>query len=64
MKVLCGNCNAGVTSTSTKGELGMFDMWVNDNGIANLISVPQLEKDGFHATTDTLAEWLVYTPQG
>ena len=41
-KVLLGNCNAGIISTSTKDTLGMFDLWVNEKGIANLLSIPQL----------------------
>ena len=38
-------------------------MWVNENGTANLLSVPQLEKDGFRVTTNNLTEWVMYTPQ-
>ena len=33
------------------GEL--FNMWLVNNGIANLLSVPQLERDGFVLTYDT-----------
>ena len=42
----------------------MFEMWVNESGIANLLSIPQLEKDGFRVTSDTHRKWVVYTPQG
>ena len=63
-KTLRGNCNAGVTSTTMKGDFGMFEMWVNESGIANLLSILKLEKDSFRVTTDTLGEWVVYPPQG
>ena len=63
-KILRGNCNAGVASTTMKGDLGMFEMSVSKSGIANLLSIPQIEKNGFGVITDTLGEWLVYTPQG
>ena len=63
-KILRRNCNAGAISSTPKGDLGMFEMWVNESRIANLLSIPQLEKDGFRVVTDTLGEWVVYTPQG
>ena len=62
--VLRGNCNAGITTTSTKGQLGVFNMWLNKNGIANLFSILQLEADDFWVTCDMDMEWVVYTPQG
>ena len=50
---------------STKiGDLGVFKMWINEGGIANILSIPQLEKDGFRATSDTHGEWIVYSPGG
>ena len=45
--VLCENCNAGVTETNRKGYCGLFEFWLNEHGIANLLSILQLEKDGF-----------------
>ena len=39
-------------------------MWVDESGIENLLFIPQLGKDGFIITTDTLTEWVVYMPQG
>ena len=39
-------------------------MWLNNKGITNLLLIPQLETDGSRVTTDTLKEWVVYTPQG
>ena len=34
--VLRGNCNAGVTSTNVKGTYGLWEFWLNKQGIANL----------------------------
>ena len=46
------------------GDLGVFKMWINKGGIANLLSIPKLEKDGFCVTSDTHGEWIVYSPGG
>ena len=61
---LHGNCNAGVTATITKGYWGKFHMWVNENGMVNLISIPCLEEDGYNISYDTKKEWVVTTPKG
>ena len=37
---------------------------LNEKGIANLISIPELEADGYVIKTDTNGEWQVVTPQG
>ena len=55
-----GNFNVGVTLSTKVGSLGVFKMWINEGGIANLLSIPQLEKDGFRVTSDTHGEWIVY----
>ena len=55
-KNLQGNCNAGVKVCTQVGDLGMFKMWLNEGGIANLLSIPQLGKDGFRVTSDTNGE--------
>ena len=39
-------------------------MWLNQQETANLLSIPQLEEDGYHVTYDTLKEWILITPQG
>ena len=39
-------------------------MWVNEGGIANLLSIPQLEKDGFRVTSGTHGEWIMHSPRG
>ena len=61
---LRGNCNAGVTASSEKGWLGDFHMWLNEKGIANLLSLPQLERDGYKVHYDTDGDWVVTSPKG
>ena len=39
-------------------------MWLNKNGIANLLCIPQLEQDGFVIYYNTKHNWTVTTPQG
>ena len=57
-------CYAGVTTSNIKGLLlGIFDMWINTNEIANLLSVPKLEDDGFCVTYDTQGKWTLHTPK-
>ena len=63
-KTIRGNCNAGVKLCTNVGDLGVFKMWINEGGIANLLSIPQLEKDDFRVTSDTHREWIVYSPRG
>ena len=63
-RTIHGNCNAGVKLSTKVGDLGVFKMWINKGGIANLLSIPQLEKDGFRITSDTHGEWIVYLPGG
>ena len=54
-----------MTTSDTIGELfGLFEVWVNENGVANLLSIPQLEADGYRIRYDTQGEWEVITPQG
>ena len=62
--VLEGNCNAGVTTSNEKGFLGKWDMWLNRNGIANLLSIPHLEDCGYVVDYNTARDWVVTTPQG
>ena len=44
---ITGHCNAGTTTCKQKGYYGVFKMWLNKNGIENLLSITQLEQDGF-----------------
>ena len=57
--VLKGTCNAGVTTSSEKGYFGGFEMWLNRSGIANLLSIPQLEEDGYVIDYNTHRDWVV-----
>ena len=58
------NCNAGVTSTNEKGTYGLWEFWLNSQGIANLLSIPQLERDGYEINYNTKRDWVVTTPSG
>ena len=62
--VLHGNCNAGVTSTNVNGYFGLFDMWLNKRGITNILSIPELERDGYKVGYNTDRDWVVITPAG
>ena len=44
---ITGRCNAGTTVTNMKGTYGDFQVWLNKKGIANLISIPMLEGNGY-----------------
>ena len=45
MMQLKGDCNTGTTRSREKGWLAsLFHMWLVRNGIANVLSVEQLEK--------------------
>ena len=40
---MTGRCNAGTTRTNKRGSYGDFKVWLNEKGIANLISIPMLK---------------------
>ena len=63
-RYLKGHCNAGVTICKEQGYYGAFKMWLNRNGIANLLSIPQLERDGYTVDYNTKRNWVVTTPEG
>ena len=46
------------------GDLGILKTWVNEGGITNLLSIPELKRDGFRVTSGTHGEWIVSLPQG
>ena len=49
--ILRGSCNVGTTYSDEKGWCkGRFHMWRVCQGIANLLSLPQLEADGYRTT--------------
>ena len=43
---------------------GLFHIWLVHNGIANLMSLPQLELEGYRITYDTLTNWVIHMPDG
>ena len=45
-KTTNSRCNAGVTKTATRGWFGSIHVWLNEDGIANLIYIPMLEAAG------------------
>ena len=59
-----GSCNAGTVSTRKKGRFGEFEVWYNKYGMANLLSVPMLEADGYTIATHTEGDWIVTSPEG
>jgi len=62
---LRGECNAGEVFSNEKGMLlDMFCMWLVQHGIANLLSIPCLERDGYQVSYDTKTCWLVKCPNG
>ena len=61
-QMLRGQCNAGITKTNKKGKFGELDVWYNPVGIANILSLPLLEKNGYKMQYQTDGEWEVYAP--
>ena len=39
-RILRGNCNAGGKLCFKVGDLGIVKVWINEGGIANLLSIP------------------------
>ena len=62
--MLQGNCNAGVSTSNEKGYYGLWNFLLNEQGIANLLSIPQLEKDGYLINYNIERDWDVTTPEG
>ena len=61
---MTGNCNAGTTHIRKKGYFGDLQVWLNEQGVANLISISMLKKDGYSVSKTTTGEWKVVTPGG
>jgi hypothetical protein len=62
---LQGKYNGGESHSNEKGcVLDMFCMWLVHSGIANLRSLPTLEKDGYVYTYQTNLPWIVECPDG
>ena len=63
-KTLVSNCNAGETSSTREGYYGRFHVWVNTNGMANLLSIPCLVREGYRVGYETGGTWTVTIPEG
>jgi hypothetical protein len=62
---LRADCNAGTNFSTKKGWYqDLFHLWLVRNGIANLLSLPQLEDNGFTISYHTRGKWIITTPQG
>jgi hypothetical protein len=55
------NCNAGSKLVNRMGTWPGLKFWINEDGIANLLSIPQLEKSGCKIQY-TGGKWMVLTP--
>ena len=59
-----GQYNTGVTSINKQRMYRNFKVWVNKGRIANLLSIPTLEEDGYIVTTHTNGKWVIISPEG
>ena len=59
-----GNCNTGSVLLEEKGWYKNFQVWLNEQGIVNLLSIPMLEEAGYKVSTHTDEDWKMTTPQG
>ena len=63
--ILHGSCNTGTTFSDEKGWYkGLFHMWLVRNGISNMLSLPQIESEGYRVPYDTLTNWVIHVPDG
>ena len=58
------NCNAGSKVANRIGKWRDFLFWENKGGIANLLSVPKLQKDGYQVTIKTGEPVSIASPDG
>ena len=63
MTCLKGDCNAGTTYSNQKGWWSHFHMWLVESGIANLLSVSQVEADSFEVDYSNNL-WTLTKPEG
>jgi hypothetical protein len=62
---LCADCNASTNFATKKSWYrDLFNFWLVRNCIANLLSLPQLEADGFMVSYHTGGNWIIMPPQG
>ena len=59
-----GNCNERSVLLKKKGWYKNFQVWLNEQGIVNLLSIPMLEEAGYKVTTHTDEDWKVIIPAG
>ena len=58
------NCNAGAVTTNEQGRFGKLRVWYIPNGIANILSMQELEQH-YRITYDSWdGYYLVHTPKG
>jgi hypothetical protein len=57
------HCNAGTKMTNRVGYWNGLRFWENPDGIANLLSLPQLELDGYDIYKNK-DEWYAISPNG
>ena len=62
--VLQENYNTGVSVSKEKGIYGLWIFWLKEKGIENLLSMPQLKKDGYSIDCNTKRDWVITTPSG
>ena len=57
--------NGGPSTACEYGDiLGAIEAWLVCTGIANLLSIPAIERKGFRVQSDTHADWIVTSPGG
>ena len=57
--------NGGQNTASESGKLlGALQAWLVRNGVANLLSILELERLGFRDLYDSLGEWVVISLKG
>ena len=59
-----GGFNEGTVNTNTRGWYGKLKVWLNERGIANLLSIPTLEDAGYIVSNHKKGDWVVTTPKG
>ena len=63
--ILRGSCDVSTVLSNEKGWYkGLFHMWLVRNGIANILSLSQLESEGYRVTYDTVSDWVIHVPDG
>jgi hypothetical protein len=58
------NCNAGYKLVNKKGYCLGFEFWYSPGGIANLLSIPQLEEEGHRIKYQTGGKMEAWTTDG